>query len=524
LDLFDNGLGSEGGIAVAEALKTNTSLRSLDLESNGLGSEGGIAVAAALKTNTSLSSLNLWDNDLGSEGGIAFAEALKTNTSLSSLNLAGNDLRSDGGIAVAKALKTNTSLSSLDLGRNGIPEDVCSDIEQLLTRNAELREKRQEEADTDTDAETETETETETDAETETETETETDTDTKWEAAEKEEAESEAAEKAAEGEKTVAQKDSVQEPPVEKAAVDKAAAERGALNVQAGPSRPTSASSKTSKRPLLPDTLAMLQEATQKQDSVEASQGSSVQPEACSLASRLGDVALEDSGVRTPLQGLFDHCDVVKPLEDALLPVRHMLPPLKTYLRTTLRKAQEVIDDIHPGFPENEARYIVLYTMDFQPREKSVYFVMNASLRDYDREAVKPWVDYIWGLLKSLKMLPKRPETVLFRGCKGDISRFPRYKKNRETVWYGFSSTSPDLEVQQQFTGKEGNRVLFQLQMRTACGRDIRDFSMYPGETEILLPPNVQFVVKGLNDFGHGLHMIHLEEVEEPDEVILSMD
>eukprot|EP00670_Eutreptiella_braarudii_P023279 CAMPEP_0174345954 /NCGR_PEP_ID=MMETSP0811_2-20130205/1491_1 /TAXON_ID=73025 ORGANISM="Eutreptiella gymnastica-like, Strain CCMP1594" /NCGR_SAMPLE_ID=MMETSP0811_2 /ASSEMBLY_ACC=CAM_ASM_000667 /LENGTH=86 /DNA_ID=CAMNT_0015470039 /DNA_START=26 /DNA_END=283 /DNA_ORIENTATION=+ len=69
LDLFDNGLGSEGGIAVAEALKTNTSLRSLDLESNGLGSEGGIAVAAALKTNTSLSSLNLWDNDLGSEGG-----------------------------------------------------------------------------------------------------------------------------------------------------------------------------------------------------------------------------------------------------------------------------------------------------------------------------------------------------------------------------------------------------------------------------------------------------------------------
>ena len=40
--------------AIAEALKTNSSLQSINLERNKIGDEGSIAIAEALKTNSSL--------------------------------------------------------------------------------------------------------------------------------------------------------------------------------------------------------------------------------------------------------------------------------------------------------------------------------------------------------------------------------------------------------------------------------------------------------------------------------------
>jgi hypothetical protein len=153
--LHYNDLGPEGGMALAEALKSNTTLtelRSAALPSN--------PPAHALRPHSMdarctgplhvfLRRLrSLGGNDLGPEGGMALAEALKSNTTLTELrsaalpsnppahalrphsmdarctgplhvflrrlrSLGGNKLGPEGGMALAEALKSNTTLKWL---------------------------------------------------------------------------------------------------------------------------------------------------------------------------------------------------------------------------------------------------------------------------------------------------------------------------------------------------------------------------------------------------------------------------
>ena len=73
LNLFNNDLHSEGGMAIAETLKVNRVLTSLNLQSNKLGPTGAAAIAEALKSgNAVLTNLN----------SAAIAEALKVNTTI----------------------------------------------------------------------------------------------------------------------------------------------------------------------------------------------------------------------------------------------------------------------------------------------------------------------------------------------------------------------------------------------------------------------------------------------------------
>ena len=48
------------------------------MEQNNIGDEGAIAIADALKTNSTLQEISLRKNDIGDEGAIAIAEVLKT--------------------------------------------------------------------------------------------------------------------------------------------------------------------------------------------------------------------------------------------------------------------------------------------------------------------------------------------------------------------------------------------------------------------------------------------------------------
>merc|ERR1712096_569572 len=73
------GIGWQGAVALAEALKTNTTVQTIDLGSNRIGPEGAVALAEALKTNTTVQKIDLGSNSIGPEGAVALAEALKTN-------------------------------------------------------------------------------------------------------------------------------------------------------------------------------------------------------------------------------------------------------------------------------------------------------------------------------------------------------------------------------------------------------------------------------------------------------------
>ena len=61
---------------------------------------------------------------------------------------------------------------------------------------------------------------------------------------------------------------------------------------------------------------------------------------------------------------------------------------------------------------------------------------------------------------------------------------------------------------------------MFQLELTQRVGRDLRDFSLFPSENEILLPPNMQFEVVSRFDAGHGLTMVQCKQVAADDEIL----
>ena len=135
-------------------------------------------------------------------------------------------------------------------------------------------------------------------------------------------------------------------------------------------------------------------------------------------------------------------------------------------------------------------------------------------LRGKDRSAVRPWRDIIWLLLHALKKLPESPHRTVYRGMKNKPADLGgNYEKEDEFTWSGFTSTSTNMEVMKSFVGKVGDRTLFVLKS-DGCGRGLVDFSLFPSEDEVVLPPNVRFEVESVFDTGNGLVILQCQQVE----------
>jgi len=139
-----NNFGHAGGEAFAKALESNTHLAELVLGSkDGLASiplkelrdnaidsldysgkklleEGGIVLAFALKSNTSVTKVNVASNDLGTEGGKALADCLKTNTTITQVEVSGNALGTAGAKAFGDALLVNKTVQHLNVSDNSL--------------------------------------------------------------------------------------------------------------------------------------------------------------------------------------------------------------------------------------------------------------------------------------------------------------------------------------------------------------------------------------------------------------------
>jgi hypothetical protein len=197
------------------------------------------------------------------------------------------------------------------------------------------------------------------------------------------------------------------------------------------------------------------------------------------------------------------------PLEEAVVPLIPLVPEVERMVWT-------VKDDKHSpedGLTMDESASIMLYSMEWTPRENSFFFILNVTLRAADRVGLRPWFLFLKLIITALSRLPSIHKTV-YRGVKLDLRA--KYPLRSTCVWWGFNSCTSTIKglENEQFFGKSGTRTLFSIECNS--GKDIQRHSLYPTEGEILLLPGRYLVVTSCLEAGNDLYIIGLKEIEPP--------
>jgi transposase len=148
-DVQGTGIPEAGGILIAKALETNTSLKEVVLATNTemLGSsESALAFASAIEKNAGLVSLNLWytscyEGCLKDADAALLAKALGVNTSLKEFHINGDLYGELAGPAFADAMEANKTLENLNLGAcERFTDDVRERVQKIVHgRGGKLR-------------------------------------------------------------------------------------------------------------------------------------------------------------------------------------------------------------------------------------------------------------------------------------------------------------------------------------------------------------------------------------------------
>jgi hypothetical protein len=224
-----------------------------------------------------------------------------------------------------------------------------------------------------------------------------------------------------------------------------------------------------------------------------------------SSALRFADVGVLPKRMLAPIEG-YENEPIVS-LEEAVKPLVDIVPKIERNVFIVKQNCAEPED----GLSTDESASIMLYTYESMPHKHSLYIILNATLREEQRQKLIPWFRYLRLVLTALARLPSE-RCFVNRGVKEDLRA--QYPIGKSFIWWGFSSCTSSIGVleNEQFFGKTGTRTLFQIVCHTA--KNIKNHSFLPTEDEILLLPARQFVVKGCLDSGNGLHIIQLEETD----------
>jgi len=206
----------------------------------------------------------------------------------------------------------------------------------------------------------------------------------------------------------------------------------------------------------------------------------------------------------SPIQGVDEAPSML--LRDALQHAQSSDPEFATHNYTiNLKTAQYFAEDLTDSvLTMDEVSTLHLYT-----QESPFYKILNARLRDRNRQLLKPFFPLLKILITALQKLPPIDKTV-YRGVKKNLLSKYQEKTGKKEIWWGFSSTTVSLAVLQNemFLGKVGDRSMFIISAVSL--RDISRYSAVPGEKELLLLPGTVFIVDSVLD--SNLAVVQLKE------------
>jgi len=142
LTLYGNHIGVIGASAIADCIREAPSLRAINLQTNALTPLGVKILAEALECeNCGITKVCLgWqDGGIGDEGAIAIAKALRKNKTVTTMNLPNNCISLQGVAHLAEAMRVNHVVTRLDLEDNDL---VTPAIKDALQKACLINQKR----------------------------------------------------------------------------------------------------------------------------------------------------------------------------------------------------------------------------------------------------------------------------------------------------------------------------------------------------------------------------------------------
>ena len=220
--------------------------------------------------------------------------------------------------------------------------------------------------------------------------------------------------------------------------------------------------------------------------------------------------------IEATLTPIVEYADeALLPLLEACAPLTGIINNLLFYVQLALSETPEQPPD---GLTIDESAAIRLYTIEWEENQRSLYSMLNHTLKKDDRENLRPYFKYMKLFLTALVKLPCVPPLVVWRGVNKDVSA--QFPPGTMVIWWAFSSCTTSLPVLENnmYLGSTGERTLFSVE--AVNGRTVRDHSHFVTEDEILLLPGTQMIVQSQFSPAPDLHIVHLKQVI-PKELLL---
>ena len=207
---------------------------------------------------------------------------------------------------------------------------------------------------------------------------------------------------------------------------------------------------------------------------------------------------------------------------EPLLPLVKACAPLDNILHNLSHYVQLALHDT-PEEPPNdltidESAAIRLYTIEWEEPYRSLYSMLNRTLKTGTRQDLRPYFKYLKLFMTALVKLPCEPPLTVWRGVTKNLSA--EFPPGTPVTWWSFSSCTTALTVLENnmYLGVTGDRTLFSVEAINA--RTISAHSYFTTEDEVLLLPGTHMTVQSQFSPAPELHIIHLKQVE-PEEILL---
>ena len=212
---------------------------------------------------------------------------------------------------------------------------------------------------------------------------------------------------------------------------------------------------------------------------------------------------------RTDLGAIVGYADEpLLPLFKACAPLVSIIDNISFYVQAALNETPEQPPD---GLTIDESAAIRLYTIQWEKSYQSLYTRLNHTLKNCDRDQLRPYFKYLKLFLTALAKLPCVPSLTIWRGVTKDLSA--EFPPGTPVTWWAFSSCTTELTVLESnvYLGSSGDRTLFSVEAINA--RRINDHSHFVEENEVLLLPGTHMIVQSQFSPAANLHIVHLKQV-----------